>query len=55
LDKLKLKTQLPKPLSRPYLLHWVVGVEAVEVLEAVVPALEVAVEALLEVAVEEVR
>jgi hypothetical protein len=30
------------------LLHWVVGVEAVEVLEAVVPVLEAVVEALLE-------
>jgi hypothetical protein len=50
LDKLKLKTQLLKPLSRPYLLHWVaVVVGAVEVLEVVVPALEAAAEVLLEV------
>jgi hypothetical protein len=35
LDKLKLKTQLPKPLSRPYLLHWAEVVVAVVVLEVV--------------------
>jgi hypothetical protein len=54
LGKLKLKTQLLKPLSRPYLLQWA------EVAEVVAEALEAqveAVEARLEVAevVAEVR
>jgi hypothetical protein len=40
LGKLKLKTQLLKPLSRPYLLQWV---EVVEVAVAVLEVVEVVV------------
>jgi hypothetical protein len=53
LGKLKLKTQLLKPLSRPYLLQWVVEVEvAGAVLEVVV--VEVAPQDVAEVAAEQV-
>jgi Mg2+/Co2+ transporter CorB len=54
LGKLKLKTQLLKPLSRPYLLQWVVEV-AVAVLEVVeVVVVEVPPQEVAEVAAEQV-
>jgi hypothetical protein len=53
LGKLKLKTQLLKPLSRPYLLHWAVVAEAAVVVPEVVEGEVVALQA-VEVVVEQV-